>query len=117
MRNFKKMGIASKVLAGILSLILAAITSGVLLTIRFQNFQKNFTEISNRKLPGLIGASELIRETEQLIAYAPNIKIAQNQHVMDRLAQNIGNKIRDREKLILPLREAGISSLTLRSNL
>jgi signal transduction histidine kinase/CheY-like chemotaxis protein len=105
-----KISIASKVLAGMVLVILTAIISAVMLTLTFQNFQKSFAEISNQKLPGLIGASQLVRETEQLIANAPDIIIAQNQYILNRLAQNIEDKIRLREKLILPLIDAGVSS-------
>ncbi len=107
--DMMKISIASKVLAGMVLMILTAIISAVLLTLTFQNFQKNFAEISDRKLPGLIGASQLVRETEQLIANAPDIIIAQNQYILNRLAQNIEDKIRLREKLILSLKDAGVS--------
>ena len=71
-----KISIASKVLSGMVLMILTAKISKVLLTLTFQNFQKSFAEISDRKLPGLIGASQLVRETEQLIANAPDIIVA-----------------------------------------
>jgi len=105
-----KISIASKVLAGMVLMMLTAIISAALLTLTFQDFQKSFAEISNRKLPGLIGASQLVRETEQLIANAPDIIIAQNQYILNRLAQDVEDKIRLREKLILPLIDAGVSS-------
>ncbi|MEE4355973.1 MAG: ATP-binding protein, partial [Desulfococcaceae bacterium] len=104
-----KISIASKVLAGMVLVILITIISAGMLTITFQNFQKSFEDISNKKLPGLIGASRLIRETEQLIANAPDIITAKNQYILNRFAQDIEDKIRLREKLVLPLYQAGIS--------
>ncbi|QTA80082.1 Two component system response regulator/histidine kinase, HAMP domain-containing [Desulfonema limicola] len=109
-----KISIASKVLAGMVLVILITIISAGMLTITFQNFQKSFEDISNKKLPGLIGASRLIRETEQLIANAPDIITAKNQYILNRFAQDIEDKIRLREKLILPLYQAGISETDIK---
>ena len=109
MSNFK-ISIASKVLAGMVLVVLVAIISAGLLRLTFGYFQKSFAEISTRKLPGLIDASKLVRETEQLMANAPDIIIAKNQYIHSSLAQDVEDKIRRKEKLLLPLRDAGISS-------
>ena len=101
--------IASKLMAGMALVLISMIMSSGILALTFLQFQKNFSEISARKLPGLIGASQLIRETEQLTANAPDIIIAKNQYIRDRFTQDIEEKIRHKVNLTLPVLKAGIS--------
>ncbi len=103
-----KFGIASKVLAGMLLVMATAILSSGVLFLTFRDFQKSFDEISGPRLQGLISASRLIRETEQLLSNAPDIIVSQNPYILERLAHDIDIKIQKRGQLFIPLQEAGI---------
>ncbi|MBF0527269.1 MAG: hypothetical protein HQK56_19480, partial [Deltaproteobacteria bacterium] len=76
-----KFGIASKVLAGLTVMTLVTLVSAGLAAIAFTQFNQSFTDISRRKLPALVGASKLIRESERIIANAPDIIVAQTQFI------------------------------------
>ncbi|MBF0549937.1 MAG: response regulator [Deltaproteobacteria bacterium] len=102
------LGIASKVLTGLILMTLVTVISAGLATYKFNQFIQGFADVSHRKLPGLIGASQLIRESERLIAHAPDIIIAQNQFIRAKLAQDIEDSITQKGRLISPLRKAGI---------
>ncbi|MBF0474607.1 MAG: response regulator [Deltaproteobacteria bacterium] len=108
-----KLGIASKVLAGLTVMTLVTLVSAGLAAIAFTQFNQSFTDISRRKLPALVGASKLIRESERIIANAPDIIVAQNQFIRANLARDIEEKINQKDKFIRPLREAGVESKAL----
>ncbi|MBF0496510.1 MAG: response regulator [Deltaproteobacteria bacterium] len=103
-----KFGIASKVLAGLTVMTLVILVSAGLAAIAFTQFNQSFADISRRKLPALVGASQLIRESERIIANAPDIIVAQNQFIRANLAKDIEEKINQKDKFIKPLREAGV---------
>ncbi|MBF0552718.1 MAG: response regulator, partial [Deltaproteobacteria bacterium] len=103
-----KFGIASKVLAGLTVMTLVTLVSAGLAAIAFTQFNQSFADISRRKLPALVGASQLIRESERIIANAPDIIVAQNQFIRANLARDIEEKINQKDKFIKPLREAGV---------
>ncbi|MBF0552862.1 MAG: hypothetical protein HQK60_20295, partial [Deltaproteobacteria bacterium] len=103
-----KFGIATKVLAGLTVMTLVTLASAGLAAIAFTQFNQSFADISRRKLPALVGASQLIRESERIIANAPDIIVAQNQFIRANLARDIQDKINQKDKFIKPLREAGV---------
>ncbi|MCP4109236.1 MAG: response regulator [Desulfobacteraceae bacterium] len=104
-----RIGIASKVLSGMILIALVTVVSAGLATVAFQRFKISFDEISHRKLKGLIGASQLIRESEGLLANAPDIIMSRNQYIRANLARNIEAKAEKKETLLLLLEHAGIS--------
>jgi len=110
-----KFSIASKVLAGLIVITMATAISAGLAIVALYRFQTSFSEVSNRRMPALIKASLLIRETERLFSNAPDIIIAENPYIRSQLQQEIEKKVSQKKNLILSLTKAGISTDDLSS--
>ena len=109
MRTGKVFGIASKVLVGLSLITLMVVFSSVVLLVTFTYFSSGFTDISQHQIPSLIHAFQLVRESERLVANAPDIIIAQEQFIRETLALDIAKKAKQKDELILSLQEVGVT--------
>ncbi len=107
--NIKKR-ISSKVMVGLLILVPATLLSSALAVGAFDHFRKAYRVVREEKIPGLIGASRLIRESEQLAALAPDIMVARNRYIRSLIHGEIVEKEEKIRGLIAPLSRAGIES-------
>ncbi len=84
-----RLGIAAKILAGLAVIILVYASSAIVLLITFDRVSQTFESISERSLPLLVSTSLLVRESEKLVANAPDILIAENQFIRKALSDEI----------------------------
>lgn len=107
--------ISSRVMIGLMVLALVTVLSSGLAVFAFDHLRKGHRVVRQEKIPGLIGASRLIRESEQLVSRAPDIMVARNRYIRSLLAHGIDEKAGRMEELIAPLAGAGIDKSLLES--
>ncbi|MDM8548836.1 ATP-binding protein [Desulfobacterales bacterium HSG2] len=103
-------GISHKVLTGLMFIVLAAILSGAVAKYFFTRFETLFKSIPDRQLPALITASELVKGTEKLISYAPDIVLNNNTLFLENLGREIDIRFHEDQRLIRQLRETGFEN-------
>ena len=105
-------GISHKILTGLTIIVLVAFLSSAAANYFFARFETIFTSIPDEQLPALITASKLVKGTEKLISYAPDIVLNNNTLFLENLGREIGMLFQEDRGLIKKLQESGFSSET-----
>ncbi len=113
MLNKLKFGISSKVLSGLIFIILIAVISNGMAEFRFESFNTHIQQVTERQLPVFVTVTQLVKGTEKLISNAPDIILAENPMVLEVLTEEVEQSAEEMDQLIDRLKSTNVEPATL----
>ncbi|MCW2245375.1 PAS domain S-box-containing protein [Azospirillum fermentarium] len=119
--QFPRLGVAFRMLAGLVLIGGLTAATGVVAVSLFSRFHKGFERIATDRVPNLVSASQLAQQSGTVAANAPALVAVQSQSVREAVMARLGDQLALLDELIGRLRRQGggttdVSELERRRN-
>jgi len=106
-------GVATRLNGGLILLTVLTIATGTVAFLGFNRLQAYFSDIAATQLPRLVAISELARQSESIVATAPDLVVAQNHFVRGSVGVRIADQLNALQTTEEKLAEVGVPAATV----
>ncbi|HYD29288.1 MAG TPA: ATP-binding protein, partial [Azospirillaceae bacterium] len=102
-----RFGVAFRILAGLLVITSLTLATGGVAVSLFDRFHGEYSQLTARRLPGLLAAAQLAQQSGTLAASAPALVAVRSQTAREAVMEHIDDQIARLEDLVTGLRAQG----------